>query len=584
MTQKRYLAFTVAALAVCGATLFSLSPAVAQAAPNLPDWVVAAPFAKTAFNAPEPGIGTRPAVLLETNFYVYGVAGFNSVDVNLTINDRRFSAPVTLYLYWQNRVTGETRYYNAPIGDFVANEIDLFGTANSPVAVFTPDLNDFQLFGGGNSAFGPLPASLPSTTGHYQLVLEVRRANNGSVVARGNAMYNWVDALVEKGGDVNSSETWTANNVYRLTSPVNFQQGTTLTIEPGTVILGATGQIGTLIIRRGARILADGTAMLPIIMSSDLEVGERGPGNWGGLVINGSAPTNQANPQGEGDSGPYGGNNPADNSGILRYVRVEFAGIAFTSDDELNGIALQGVGSGTTIDHVQVHFNQDDGIEFFGGTVGAKYVLITDARDDSVDWTFGWQGKLQHVVVLQRSSQNDHGIEADNFEDDPSAVPQSNPMLANLTFVGNGVVPNVADSDDGWMLRRGTGANITHAVVMNFANFGMVTASDSPADFSKVLIRNTFFFNNLEGLTNNAGLQTIFDAGNNSNGVNPQIPNPNSLVQPDLSALNGSAIRSAGALPVEFRQDAFFDNVTYAGGVNPNNAWIYEGWTTFSDN
>ena len=147
--------------------------------------------------------------------------------------------------------------------------------------------------------------------------------------------------------------------------------------------------------------MADGTPDAPIIMSSDAAIGSRARGQWGGLIINGSAPTNQGVTFGEGDTGAFGGNNPSDSSGTLRYVRLEFAGIEFSPDNELNGIAFQGVGSGTIVDHVQVHMNQDDGIEMFGGTVNLKYVLVTGARDDSFDWTDGWTGKGQFWVAQQ---------------------------------------------------------------------------------------------------------------------------------------------------------------------------------------
>ena len=137
-----------------------------------------------------------------------------------------------------------------------------------------------------------------------------------------------------------------------------------------------------------------------------------------------------------GDTGEYGGTDPEDSSGILRYVRVEFAGIEFSPDNELNGIAFQGVGSGTVVDYVQVHFNQDDGIEFFGGTVNAKHLYCTGIRDDSFDWTDGWTGKGQFWVAQQRGDDADNGFEADNNGDDNEANPRSNPTIYNVTLVG----------------------------------------------------------------------------------------------------------------------------------------------------
>ena len=190
-------------------------------------------------------------------------------------------------------------------------------------------------------------------------------------------------------GDLLEDRTLLADYDYLLRDAVFVQDGVTLTIEPGVTIYGENATNGTLIVSQGGKIIADGTADAPIVMTSDAAIGERGRGQWGGLIINGRAPTNQGIAFGEGDTGAFGGDDPNDNSGVLRYVCLEYAGIEFSADNELNGIAFQGVGSGTVVEYVQVHMNQDDGIEMFGGTVNLKYVLVTGARDDSFDWTDG---------------------------------------------------------------------------------------------------------------------------------------------------------------------------------------------------
>ena len=165
------------------------------------------------------------------------------------------------------------------------------------------------------------------------------------------------------------SPNWHLSETYEylLRGAVFVKNGAILTIEPGVKIYGEQATNGTLIIAQGSKIMAEGTASAPIVMSSDAFEGSRARGQWGGLIINGSAPTNQGVTFGEGDTGAFGGNDPTDSSGVLRYVRVEYAGIEFSPDNELNGIAFQGVGSGTVVDHVQVHMNQDDGVEMFGG-------------------------------------------------------------------------------------------------------------------------------------------------------------------------------------------------------------------------
>ncbi len=203
-------------------------------------------------------------------------------------------------------------------------------------------------------------------------------------------------------GKITEDMTLAASREHVLRGAVFVENNATLTIEPGTLIYGEGVSNGTLIIAQGAKIMAEGTQNAPIVFTSDALDGSRGRGQWGGLIINGRAPSNQGVTFGEGDTGAFGGNNPGDSSGVLKYVRVEYAGIEFSPDNELNGIAFQGVGSGTVVDYVQVHLNQDDGIEMFGGTVNIKHALVTGARDDSFDWTDGWTGKGQFWIAQQR--------------------------------------------------------------------------------------------------------------------------------------------------------------------------------------
>ena len=140
---------------------------------------------------------------------------------------------------------------------------------------------------------------------------------------------------------------------------------------------------------------------------------------------------------GEADTGVYGGDDPNDNSGSLRYVRVEFAGVEFSPDNELNGIAFQGVGRGGTYEFIQVHMNRDDALEWFGGTADIKYAVASNAADDSFDWTFGWSGRAQFIVVHQRGDDADNGIEADNNEFNNNLLPRSNPQIYNITMCGD---------------------------------------------------------------------------------------------------------------------------------------------------
>lgn len=278
-------------------------------------------------------------------------------------------------------------------------------------------------------------------------------------------------------GILTEDMTLTADKTYLLRG--GFFVGddintTTLTIEPGTVIYGETSTQGMLVVARNSLIEAVGTATEPIVFTSSNAEGSRAPGDWGGLIINGNASLNVCDgvedaPDpceafGEGGTGYYGGNNDADSSGTLKYVRVEFAGTLLSPENELNGIAFQGVGSGTTIDYIQVHKNDDDGVEFFGGTAVATHVVVSGVGDDSLDWTDGWRGSAQYVI-LQQDGAGDNGIEADNNGDNNDASPRSNPTISNLTIIGT---PDSEQSDFGVLLREGTGVDMDSVLVQGF--------------------------------------------------------------------------------------------------------------------
>ncbi|KAF0247623.1 MAG: putative lipoprotein, partial [bacterium] len=201
-------------------------------------------------------------------------------------------------------------------------------------------------------------------------------------------------------GDITKNMTLTPANRYVLEGGVFVRAGATLKIKAGTQIFA--GPRSFLVIDRGAKIIAKGKPAKPIVFTSAQDLGNRKRGDWGGLIINGFAPINNGDAKGEadgeGNTGKYGGSNANDNSGILRYVRIEFAGFPLTPTNELNGVALQGVGRGTEIDYIQVTESGDDAIEFFGGTVNVKHLLLYGAMDDAFDWTGGWQGKAQFVL------------------------------------------------------------------------------------------------------------------------------------------------------------------------------------------
>ncbi len=281
-----------------------------------------------------------------------------------------------------------------------------------------------------------------------------------------------------EGGEYTKDSTWVADIQYLLSGRVLIGDGdkeTTLTIEPGTVVMGnARLQDGAaLIIQRNSKIMAQGEKDNPIVFTSSKKKGERNPGDWGGIVINGNAPINlceesDCESEGEGQTGMYGGTDKDDNSGKLKYVRIEFSGRQLTEESEFNGLSLQGVGSGTTIEYIQIHRTSDDSLEFFGGTAEVSHMLLTGCGDDGFDWTQGWSGEAKFVVIEQADDiETDRGIEADNYGDNNDAEPRANPTLSNFTIIGSS-----ENSGDvlGVMLREGTAGTLRNFIITNFDN------------------------------------------------------------------------------------------------------------------
>lgn len=229
--------------------------------------------------------------------------------------------------------------------------------------------------------------------------------------------------------------------VYSLKGWVYVKSGAELTIEAGTIIKGDKATKAALIIEPGAKLFAQGTATSPIVFTSAQPAGSRRPGDWGGLIICGRAVNNQKEMQIEG--GPrtkHGGNDNADNSGVIRYVRVEFAGYPFAADKEINGITFGSVGSGTTVDHLQVSYSNDDSFEWFGGNVNCKYLVAYHGWDDEFDTDNGFSGKVQYCLGIRHPRIADisqsNGFESDNCADGATVDPFTTAAFSNVTFIG----------------------------------------------------------------------------------------------------------------------------------------------------
>lgn len=429
-------------------------------------------------------------------------------------------------------------------------------------------------------------------------------ANNANNNANNNTTNTGLDARITcEGGNCKvpvdsqpytESMTWTKDKVWLLDADgqavvnVTIGSGATLTIEPGTTIK-AVGQIA-LVIDKGAKIMAEGTAAEPIVFTSAKAEGTRAPGDWGGLIINGEAPANCSPCEGEGGSGAYGGDNATDNSGVLKYVRIEYGGNQITDEDQYNGLALQGVGSGTTIDYVHAHNTSDDGVEFFGGTANAKHLIITNAGDDSMDWAFGWQGNVQHVLIQQASNAGDRGIEADNNSNNPNIEPRSAPVISHMTICGRA-------EDQGILLRRGTAVQIWNSVVKG--SLECLDVDGIPATFDQVTgggitFANTYFDCSTTFKMNDeqdGNMATIDDADSNGavnlateisattnfNEADPGVP-CGTATSPSWMPSAGAAVSSGGMAP----SGSFFDAAAHIGGMAVGNDWA--AWTSFSAN
>ncbi|WP_016989635.1 hypothetical protein [Flavobacterium sp. ACAM 123] len=276
-------------------------------------------------------------------------------------------------------------------------------------------------------------------------------------------------------GDINEGEvTLDATKKYKLTGKIQVNSGATLTIPAGTIIEGTGGTASYIAIAQGGKLNINGTAAKPVVMTSGLAT--KAAGDWGGLVICGKAPINRVNggagtAQSEVADLSYGGTASADNSGSIKYLRIEYAGAAFNSEKEFNGLSLFGVGSGTTIDYVEFFHGADDGVEFFGGTVNTSNLISIGNEDDQFDWTEGWSGTNTNWYGKLDFGKGNRGIEADNFELGYLNTPIANPSITNLTLVGPGSAPTSGTwlENDAMKLRRGTKGIFTNLVFSGWA-------------------------------------------------------------------------------------------------------------------
>ena len=413
-------------------------------------------------------------------------------------------------------------------------------------------------------------------------------------------------------GILRSSQTWPASCNIFLDGTVFVDAGVEIVVQPGTTIRGRKNPSNpppsALVFRRGSRINASGSPNAPIVFTSDQAPGSRAPGDWGGLVLNGAAPTNcpggECLAEGLSDS-PFGGSDPNDSSGVLRYARIEFAGRILSTDNELNVLSLNAVGRGSQIDHVQTLIGLDDGFEWFGGTVAAKYLVAAGAADDQFDLQIGTTATLQYGYATQYAGSLDsagsHGIELDNNENGFDFEPRSNPHFCNITVIGcKDQGGNCSVDSTGALLRRGTAGQFWKSIVTNMGNRGMqlrdkataaVACNPGPSLTGNLMFRDSIFWNNGASGSTNCGNHSTTGPDANCNSCQlydlwkANSPAPVFESDPGLTGStwpgnpfpNGNA--NSSAIDCKALEPSF-DSTGYVGAFAPGGANWMEGWTS----
>lgn len=398
-------------------------------------------------------------------------------------------------------------------------------------------------------------------------------------------------------GELTSNMTLRAVDTNILKGFVYVPDGVTLTIEPGTVVKGEKATMGSLIVEPGGKVIADGTASQPIVFTSDQSKGSRSYGDWGGLILCGKAPVNSNNPQIEG--GPrtrYGGNDPEDNSGILRYVRIEFAGYPFEPNKEINGLTCGGVGRGTTLEYIQISYCGDDSFEWFGGTVNARYLVAYNGWDDEFDTDAGFQGKLQFLLGLRDPQHADtsksNGFESDNDAEGSGNNPLTAPVFSNVTLIGPlyGESAGKAESEILYVtedaangakggafqtsmhIRRNSSLKVYNSVFTGWPYGLFLDKANQAATVKNCVLAGmwkNFYNEDSETYFNGTGLN------------NRLLASTNDIIatNADYASVVAGQITGADFTDSDL-SDAFFTKVNFRGAFDGENDWT-AGWTNF---
>lgn len=426
--------------------------------------------------------------------------------------------------------------------------------------------------------------------GRWQFVAELRSPDTTQIVKRAHAKFvvsEWVPAVIgEDGRDTEIAEdtTWTSDRIYALRGQVFVQAGAMLTIEPGTVVLGR-GPNAVIVVERGGRIMARGRPDAPVVMTCDAPAGQRFAGCWGGLAVLGNAPMSRGSGLAAGVApqarAAYGGQDAGDTSGVLEYVRVEFAGAADDDRAHPPGIGLYGVGSGTRIEHLQAHASAGDGILFSGGTASCAYCVSSGAGEDALAWELGWQGTAQHVFLQQGSAAGGCGINGANDALAFDALPRSAPTVYNVTLSRDTAQGRPALSGGcGILLHRGSALIARNVIVEGYPADAIILRDhaeslflDGTSSFSNAILHGGA--GRASGALLEEGLAALVDY----RAVDPLLVSAALRPNPDpRPRLDSPALKAAVAAVPPF--DGLLDTSAQCIGAFCDSNWLEE-WTFF---
>lgn len=518
--------------------------------------------------------------------------------VRITLKANGDPMPYTIVAYRLNNQTGLRIFLpsgSVQPSDIFGNGVDNFqavrlGNLTKQVVVGT----------GGLLLQQALP--VPEEYGMHTLVVELRDYLGGRVIKAAYFKFGVVRGMRDLPQEIASDLTLSNEYGWRINGVVQVRNRATLTIEPGTILIGMPGSQppSVLLVTTSGKLVAEGTRARPIIMTSSQPIGQRQRGDWGGLIMLGKAQVNdpggQLNIEGLPDTPDtlYGGNDENHNCGSLRYVRVEFAGALLRPNEETNSFTWGACGKATKGEYLQSHYGLDDAFEWFGGNNDVKYMVGTYAADDYIDFQIGYRGRLQHALLLANADLSNRGIEGDNYERDFGAKPCSSPTIFNMTFVGNNTRGFDETDAPAIYLRRGACGSFNNLLAYNWSTggIGLGNADTIAANIqARTLSMNGILLwgngrhanrpDTVAGQTVSALAPFIDNSSVDVRSIlvaDPKLRRPLEYSDPDLRPLPGSAVFAPRW--IQPPDDGFFDQwAHWIGGIGPVN-WTEE-WATF---